>query len=227
MTGFSSVLRRLAYHAWSFWIRSELQTSSACRLFDLDLVVTPGVLHPRHFQSSTMLATELGRRPLQGLDVADLGTGSGLLGLIAARGGARVIATDISPAAADCARANADRNRLGGQMTVLAANVLEGVPGPAAFDLIVTNPPFYPRPPQSVPDHAFAAGEGHAFFSTLASSLPSRLKPGGHLLLVHSSDTDFAPVSELLERQGLKGRILHNRKGIFETLTIREFARNP
>lgn len=219
-----SVLRRAAHRVWHRRVRATLERPDDCALFGLDLLIEPGVLHPAHFASSRLMARHLLSRDLHGQTVADVGTGSGLLGLVAARAGASVTATDINPAAVECARANALRNRLDGRFKVVVSDVLDAVPADRRFDLVVTNPPFYPRAPESMPDHAFAAGVDHGFFTKLALGLPGRLTRNGALLLVHSSDEEFAPVALVLDRAGLAPRVVQESRGFFETLTIREFG---
>lgn len=220
-------VRRLAFRIWSMRVRTSMGRADACRLFDFDLVIDPGVLHPRHFASSRLLAAWLGGLDLKGRAVADIGTGSGLLALVAARAGGNVVASDISPAAVECARANATRNRLGDRIVVVESDVWAALPGTPPFDVVVTNPPFYPRAIESAADQAFASGEGHAFVSRLAEGLNTRLAPGGSLVMIHSSDEDFAPVGQRLEEHGLRGTVVDEKRGIFETLTIREFRAQP
>jgi release factor glutamine methyltransferase len=219
--------RRLAFRIWSLRVRASVNRADACRLFDFDLIIEPGVLHPRHFASSRLLAAWLSRLDLRGRTVADVGTGSGLLALIAARAGASVVAIDISSTAVSCARANAARNRLSGRIAVVQSDVWDAVSEAAPFDLVVTNPPFYARAVESVADHAFASGDRHAFVSRLAAGLSTRLAPGGSLLLIHSSDEEFAPIARLLAEHGLEGVEVVEKRGVFETLTIREFRADP
>lgn len=215
--------RRAAFLVWRLRLRASLHRTDKCRLAGLDLVIAPGVLHPAHFASSRILAERLSHLDLHGRSVVDLGTGSGLLALVAARGGARVLATDISGVAVECARANAQRNALSDRVSVLESDVWDNFPAGTLFDLVVTNPPFYPRAATSIADHAFASGDRHAFFSRLAHGLRPRLHPEGALLLIHSSDEDFAPIARILEDRGLRETAAEESRGLFETLTIREF----
>ena len=219
----SSAVRRVAYLVWHSRLRATLNRADACTLFGLDLVIDPGVLHPRHFASSRRLAQHLMSLDLRGFRVADIGAGSGLLTLLAARAGAEVTAVDINPAAVACTSENARRNGLSGRVSARVGNVFDGLPPDIRFDLVVTNPPFYPRDPESLPDHAFAAGAANDFFTKLATGLPGRLAKNGALLLIHSSDADFGPVSSVLAGNGLTGRTVFEKRGFFETLTIREF----
>lgn len=219
-----STARRISQRVWLAWIDASLRREDRSRLFGLDLKVAPGVFNPRHFLSSRLLAQCLIGFDLKGKAVLDLGAGSGLLGLLAARAGALVTALDVNPAAASCAADNASRNGLSERVTVHVSDVFDRLPPGPPFDWIVTNPPFYSRAAVNLPDHAFAAGVGNGFFSRLAEGLPERLAPGGSLLVVRSSDTDFSPIQEMLRVRGMTARTLTTRRGLFETLTVMEFV---
>lgn len=216
-----AALRHLAHRVWSWHIRQSTSRADRRRILGLDLVIFPGVLHPGHFLSSRLLARYIQTLPLAGLRVADLGTGSGFLGLIAAERGATVTAVDINPQAVACAEANVARNHLAERMTVRLSDVFDALAPDERFDLVVTNPPFYPRPAVGAADHAFAAGPEHAFMRRLAATLNERLRPGGELVMIHSSDTSFGPIEALMQAQGLTARTVAIRRGLFETLTIR------
>lgn len=104
-----------------------------------------------------------------GLRCLDIGFGSGVLALMAARNGAAsVTAIDISPRAGQIARFNAALNGLAG-IEFLTMGIEDFAPA-QPFDVITFNPPFVP-----VPDHAdyvLSGGGGrdglalvHAFFA--------------------------------------------------------------
>ena len=80
----------------------------------------------------------------------------------------------------------------------------------------------YPRAAQSAADHALAAGIGNGFFARLAESLPGRLAEGGALVMIQSSDADFEPIGRMFGARGFLSRVIGRRRGVFETLTIRE-----
>ncbi len=79
---------------------------------------------------------------LEPLRILDIGTGSGalLLALLHELPNARGTGTDISAAALDMARGNAERLNLAARCAFIECNIADGVPGP--FDLIVSNPPY-------------------------------------------------------------------------------------
>jgi release factor glutamine methyltransferase len=90
------------------------------------------------------LALRMKRSDDRPLRLLDLGTGSGAiaLALLSELPDAEAVATDVSPAALEVARANADRHGLAGRIRFLESHWLDRVDG--RFDLIVANPPYIP-----------------------------------------------------------------------------------
>ncbi len=76
------------------------------------------------------------------LNILDLGTGSGciLITLLAELPQAHGVGIDVSQAALEQARANADALGAGGRASFIASDWLEAVEG--RFDLVVANPPY-------------------------------------------------------------------------------------
>ena len=98
------------------------------------LRVPPGVLDPVLFRSGAWFARQVADRVRPGMRVLDLGCGTGVVGLLAAAAGARVVAVDIEPAATAAARHNGLEDvRLGDLFGPVAAE---------RFDLVAFNPPY-------------------------------------------------------------------------------------
>jgi ribosomal protein L11 methyltransferase len=102
----------------------------------IELVLDPGMafgtgLHPTTQQCLEALSTI----PLEGKSVLDVGTGSGILAIAAAkRGASPVVAVDTDTLAVDAARENAVRN---GVAIPVAAGSAADVPG--RFDIVIAN----------------------------------------------------------------------------------------
>ncbi len=116
-----------------------------------------------------------------GISVIDVGTGSGVLAIAAARLGARrVVAIDCDPIAIGVATENVARNRVGARVTLRLADSLAGVRAPA--DLIVANltavalPPFLPdvrrllMPGGRLVASGFGASKARAVWAEMASA---------------------------------------------------------
>lgn len=123
----------------------------------------------------------------------DVGTGTGVLAAVLAhRGVARVVATDLAPRALACAKDNVDRLGFAGKVDVVPANLFPDGVAP----LIVCNPPWVPARPSSPLEHAVYDPESQMLKGFLAG-LAAHLEPGGEGWLI---------LSDLAEHLGLRTR---------------------
>jgi len=156
------------------------------------------------------------REALQGAAVADLCTGSGALAIAAARAGAAsVLAVDISPLSTLAAWLNA---RLNGARIRARRGDLIGAMGDGRFDVIVSNPPYVPAASDALPLHRASTPldggrDGRALIERLCREAPARLRPGGALLIVHSSVCGVERTRSALGAAGLKADVVARRTG--------------
>ena len=127
--------------------------------------------------------------------VLEVGTGTGCIALSLAgeRPFVRVSATDVSPVAGGLAGRNRDALGLDGPVGLFLTDLADGVPGAedAAFDVLVSNPPYIPSPlveelPAEVggfePRLALDGGpDGLDVFRRIVALAGTALKPGGLL----------------------------------------------
>jgi HemK-related putative methylase len=173
---------------------------------DLPLVVLPDVFNPKLLRSGEFLVHQLRRQPAllpaHGGRVLDLGCGSGVGALVAARAGCRVVAVDINPAAVRCTRINALLNGLDGQVEVRGGDLFEPVQG-ERFETILFNPPYYRGVPRDALDWAWRAPD---VVERFAAGLAAHLAPGGSALLVLSSDGEAASFLRALAERGFSAQ---------------------
>jgi release factor glutamine methyltransferase len=160
-----------------------------------------------------MLADVL-REHAPGADVLDLCTGSGVLAVSAGLAGARsVTAVDVSRRAVLTARLNGLLN--GVRVRARRGDLLDAVAG-ERFDVIVANPPYLPAlvdDPRGIERATEAGPDGRRFVDRLIDRAPDHLRPGGVLLVVHSSVNGVEPSLERLERGGLAPDLAASHRG--------------
>ncbi|MCZ0960089.1 peptide chain release factor N(5)-glutamine methyltransferase [Paracoccus benzoatiresistens] len=152
--------------------------------------------------------------------VLDMGTGTGaiLISLLAARRGAVGLGTDISGAALDVARDNAQI--IGVTAGFVLADWYEGVTG--RFDLIVSNPPYIalsemaelaPDVREWEPHGALTDGaDGLSAYHAIAAGARDHLNPGGHVL-VEIGPAQGSAVSILFAGAGAETRVISDLDG--------------
>ena len=170
--------------------------------------VTSDALVPKF--GSLLLARHL---PLRDGDVVlDLGAGAGLIGILAARRGHRVVATDIVAALSECARANALLNGVADRVEVRAGDLFATVHG-ELFDVIAANPPQTPTPPDREWDDAQSrmdngGPDGCAVLDLIIHEAPKYLKPQGRLVFTMFEFLGEERALEKLGAAGLEPRVI-------------------
>jgi release factor glutamine methyltransferase len=115
--------------------------------YSLSFRVTPDVLVPRpetEFLVIRLLDLAAERTPIEGLAIADVGTGSGNIAVCAAKWlpTSRVTALDNSAKALAVAAANAAQHGVAERIEFLTSDLLAAVAPERRFDFIVSNPPY-------------------------------------------------------------------------------------
>lgn len=184
----------------------------------LRLLVLPNVSNPKVLRTGAFFATILDSRHVAANShVLDLGTGSGVCALAAARHARSVVAVDINRAAVRCAQVNATINALEHKVSVRHGDLFSTVPG-ERFDLVMFNPPFLLGTPR---DERDAAWRGAGLAERFAAELRDHLTPGGYALLLLSSWGAACRVYvDELARLGYRLTPVARKRHVNETITI-------
>jgi methylase of polypeptide subunit release factors len=151
---------------------------------------------------------------LTGKTVVDLGTGSGILAIVASLQGAkRAYLLDTYEKAISLALENGERNGVGDRLVHLPIG-LTMLPLPAGenVDFILSNPAQLPLPQQERENSPFYAGpDGRAMIDAIVREAHMKLNPSGHVLMTHNSLANLPKTLEMLKSNGLRARILAER----------------
>ena len=175
--------------------------------WSLNFKVTPDVLVPR---PDTEVLVERTLEILTGVTapkILDVGTGTGaiLISLLHERPDAHGVGVDISTAALEVARANANQNGVADRAAFERSDFLKDVNGP--FDIVVANPPYItdaamqtlPKTVAAYEPHLALRGgaDGLTAYRAIIDDLARVLKPGGHVVFEIGYDQKTT-VTELL-----------------------------
>ena len=145
---------------------------------------------------------------IDGLRVLDLGTGSGVLAILASKLGAgNVVATDVSDRAIKIAKRNAEVN--GVEIDFRVGDLFNPVRG-ELFDLIICNPPMTPSPIQ-LRRFTWGGVDGRLILDRIIDEAPSHLRRNGRLILPVISLVGIGRTYQALLRKGFIPKILDYR----------------
>jgi len=198
---------------------------SKTRMYSYDnirLEIPPQVFHPGFFFSTRLLLRYISALSLQGQRFLELGAGSGLISIYAAKKGARVTCTDINPVAIECLHKNCDQNKVNPEIILsdLFANIPE-----QSFDIIPINPPYYKKQPQTMADHAWYCGENGEYFQQLFAKLGKYIHQNSVVLMVLSEECDINMISEIASGHNFYMQKKVTKKSAWEYLYVYQIIR--
>jgi release factor glutamine methyltransferase len=186
----------------SGWYLSKVRTY---RFQDITIKVYPGVFHPGFFFSTKILLKYLGQLNLTQQRILELGAGSGLISIYCCKKNAHVTASDISIVALSNIRENATLNEA--TIRIIHSDLFEHI-APDDFDLIIINPPFYPRDVKSEKDHAWFCGHNFEFFKKLFTQIRQKRTYENRILMILSEECDLIEIKRLANEFQLKLELL-------------------
>ncbi len=187
------------------------------RVQGVPLLVIPSTFNPKVPRTGAFLAGHLAAsHACHDAEVLDMGTGSGVCAIFAARAARRVVAVDINPAAVRCARINALVNHLEERIDLRHGDLFAPVAG-ERFDLVLFNPPFLRGAANDDRDRAWRSPDVAERF---AAGLRAHLRPGGAALVVLSTFGDAEMFLAAFRAHSFTSSLLTERRFVNERLGV-------
>lgn len=170
---------------------------------------------------SDLLGTAVKNEVRESDRVLDMGTGSGINALLAARTASEVVGVDVNPHAVEAAKANAVRNGLEGRTTFLESDVFDEIEG--RFDLIIIDPPFRWVAPRDMLERSIA-DEGYNSARRFMSEARDHLTDDGRILLLFGTSGDLVYMRRLMNETGFAVETIASRNLTVDDVTVTYFT---
>jgi len=156
--------------------------------------------------------------------VLDMGTGCGILAILAAEKARKVVGVDINPYAILCALKNVKLNAVNSRKIVFRqGDLFEPISADEKFNLIIFNSPYLPveEIKEGWLEKAWSGGiNGRKVIDRFVNVAPNHLKENGRILHLQSTLSDVDKTVENLRKRKLSVRVIAEEKLEFETLVL-------
>ena len=158
--------------------------------------------------------------------VLEVGTGCGILAVLAAKKAKSVVAVDVNPNAIECASRNAHTNGVKERIEFRRGDLFQSIKKDERFSIILFNSPYLPSEPDeenSWIGKAWAGGpNGRQVIDRFIADAPHWLADGGRILLVQSSLSNIDRTIEMFSDLGLNAMVVAQVKVPFENIVLVE-----
>jgi release factor glutamine methyltransferase len=155
-------------------------------------------------------------------NVLEIGTGTGIIAIIASKKAKKVVAVDINRYAVECARKNAEINRA--CVDIRWGDLFDPVDD-EKFDLILFNTPYLPIEDDELVDDELEAAwnggkDGRFVINRFIEGLVEHLNPGGRVQLVQSSLSNVEETTGRLMELGFEVSVTDSERFFFEEVVV-------
>lgn len=208
------------------------------KIGNFTFIIRPTVFNPVDFLSSGIFADFISTLDLEGKNIMDMGSGSGIVSIIAASKGAKCLALDINPIAVRSVKETAELNKLSDKINVIESDLFESIPSPTGrvregsihsppestseglFDIIFFNPPYYKGIPKNNFERAFKAGPDLEVVNSFLAGAGRFLRSEGVIYFIVSSDMDMEDLENRIKTSGFGFEIFKTIEKLLETFYI-------
>jgi release factor glutamine methyltransferase len=188
--------RNILKPLYKLYLRRDRNT----RFKNFRLKIFKGVFHPKLFFSTGYFYSFIEKLQLKDKKFLELGSGSGILSMLAYSKGAHVTATDIDDKALENTRYNFSKNFSPlDNLRLIHSDVFENIPV-SKFDVIVINPPYYFKKVEHFSQRAWYCGANGEYFEKLFSRIKDYMHDGTEVYMILNEKCEIARIETIASR---------------------------
>lgn len=180
---------------------------------NIKIKIHPDVFPPQLTFSTKILLDFINGLHLENKTFLELGCGSGIISLLAAKKSAQVTASDINQTALSFLDTNALKNHL--KVKTVYSDLFENIEH-QTFDYIVINPPYYPKSPKNIKEQAWFCGENFEYFEKLFSQLPDFSTSENRIFMILSEDCELEKIKTIALKNEMAFDLVLEKKVVAE-----------
>ncbi len=207
-------LKKISHPFLKFGLNAYYSKSRNFSYDNITIKIHPDIFPPQMTFSTKILLDFVNELDLENKTFLELGCGSGIISLLAAKKGANVIATDINQIALDYLDINASENRL--KVKTVYSDLFDNIEN-KSIEHIVINPPYYPKKPRSIKEQAWFCGENFEYFEKLFGQLPNYLAENTNCYMILSQDCEIEKIKAIALKNTLAFKLILEKKDLVET----------
>lgn len=222
LTQLKKLKKKIISRPLQWWASWYFQKPRKYNYKNIKGTVLPTVFFP-HFTISTQFLMEfLEDKKLNDKSLLELGCGSGLISVLAAQKGAKVLASDLNPQAIENALLNAKKNNV--EVQVVESDLFKKIPK-QEFNYIIINPPYYAKNPKNIAENAWFCGENFEYFEKLFSQIATYFNRNSKVYMILSEDCELENIKQLAKNKYINLNILKSKRVKGETSHIFELIK--
>jgi len=179
--------------------------------------ISENVFNPKRYYTSKLMAEHINVTSSD--KILDMGTGSGVLAITAAKHAREVVAVDINPEAVHYAKKNVRARGLEKKVSVMEGDLFSPLDPEHKFDVILFTPPYFEGTPKTLFEYALIDPD-KLLVKKFFGAAKKYLTPRGYVQMMYSSIADNESVLQIIHDLGWDHSLMARRRTLTETFFI-------
>ncbi|MBN1251026.1 MAG: methyltransferase [Bacteroidales bacterium] len=219
----NNLIKKILAPFWQKLYKYKSGRKHIYRYKNLKIVINPSVFSPKWTFATKIFLKYIEKIDIENKTFLELGCGSGIVSLMAAKKNAKVYASDINENAIKGLIETKNKYNL--QIQCFLSDLFKNIPK-IDFDYIYINPPFFNKNPENVSEQAWFCGENFEYFQKLFQQLWQINISKTNVLMILSENANIKKINETAYCNKLIISNIHEEKQFSENFIIYKIEKN-